>query len=90
MKTLNLKSLMRNLALMGAGAFMATLIILPLTTSADNDDDQDDYIDPKPRVVTYTLRDSEGHLAKFTLTGIGRDGNQVLTLHEKIRRPGRR
>ena len=34
MKTLKLNNLMRNLTLIGAGAFMATLVVLPITTNA--------------------------------------------------------
>ena len=36
MKTLKLNSLARNLTLIAAGAFMATLVVLPITSSAND------------------------------------------------------
>ena len=73
-------NLMRNLTLIGAGAFMATLVVLPITTNAaDNDDDG-----TKPEAVsaaTYTLGASDGTSAVFTL--VENDGSMVLTLVEE-------
>jgi len=82
MKTLKLKNLMRNLALIVAGAFMATLILLPLTTSADDDDDDTDFISPTHRGESYAIRAIDRNLDIFTLTRVGRDPNLVLTLED--------
>ena len=79
MKILKLNSLLRNLTLLGAGAFMATLVVLPITTSASDDDDVF-----SPAVVpaaTYTLGASDGTSAVFTL--VENDGSMVLTLVEE-------
>ncbi len=72
-------NLMRNLTLIGAGAFMATLVVLPITTSAEDDDDA-----TRPVAVpaaTYTLGASDGTSAVFTL--VENDGSLVLTLVEE-------
>ena len=82
MNTLKLKNLMRYLALMGAGAFMATLIILPLATSADDGDDQTDFIPPTTRGEDYAIRSTDGSLDIFTLMRVGKDGNLLLTLQD--------
>jgi len=82
MNTLKLKNLMRNLALISAGAFMATLILLPLTTSADDDDDGTDFIPPTHRGESYAIRAIDRNLDLFTLTRVGRDPNLVLTLED--------
>ena len=74
MKTLKLNNLTRNLSLIAAGAFMATLVVLPITTNASDED-------PRPvraPVATYTLGASDGTNAVFTL--VENDGNMVLTL----------
>ena len=79
MKTLKLNSLTRNLTLIAAGAFMATLIVLPITTNASHLDDS-----PEPEVVpaaTYTLKASDKTSAVFTL--VENDGSMVLTLVEE-------
>ena len=79
MNTLKPKNLMRYLALMGAGAFMATLVVLPITTSAE---DEDGGIRPEPApAATYTLGASDGTSAVFTL--VENDGTLVLTLVEE-------
>ncbi len=77
MKTLKLNNLMRNLTLIGAGAFMATLVVLPITTNAADDEPY------RPEVVpgaTYILGASDGTSAVFTLVENG--GGMVLTLVE--------
>ncbi len=79
MKTLKLNNLMRNLALLGAGAFMATLVVLPITTHAENDDDINTPV--AVPAATYTLGASDGTSAVFTL--VENDGNMVLTLVEE-------
>ena len=78
MKILKLDNLMRNLTLIGAGAFMATLVVLPMTTSAADDEPY------RPEVVpaaTYTIGASDGTSAVFTL--VQNDGGMVLTLVEE-------
>ena len=72
-------NLMRNLTLIGAGAFMATLVVLPITTNASDDDDSFDR--PAASVATYTLGASDGTSAVFTL--VENDGTMVLTLVEE-------
>ncbi len=79
MKILKLNNLMRNLTLIGAGAFMATLVVLPITTNASDDDDNFDR--PAASVATYTLGASDGTSAVFTL--VENDGTMVLTLVEE-------
>ena len=79
MKTLKLNNMMRNLTLLGAGAFMATLVVLPITTSASDGDDEHDR--PVAPVATYTLGASDGTSAVFTL--VENDGTLVLTLVEE-------
>ncbi len=79
MKILKLNSLTRNLTLIAAGAFMATLIVLPITTNASHLDDS-----PEPEVATaatYILGASDGTSAVFTL--VANDGGLVLTLVEE-------
>ncbi len=78
MKTLKLNGLTRNLTLIAAGAFMATLVVLPFTTSADHLDDLSPEVSP---VVTYILEDSNGNDAVFTL--VENSGSMVLTLVEE-------
>ena len=80
MNTLKLKNLMSNLALIGAGAFMATLILLPLTTSAEDGDDDEDFTPPTNRSENYAIRAIDRKLDIFTLKRVGPDGNRVLTL----------
>ena len=78
MKTLKLNSLTRNLTLIAAGAFMATLVVLPITSSADDDNPF------RPEVTasaTYILEASDGTEAVFTL--VANDGSMVLTLVEE-------
>ena len=82
MNTLKLKNLMRNLALIGAGAFMATLILLPLTTRADDGDDGTDFTPPTYRGESYAIRAVDRNLDIFTLTRLGTDPNLVLTLED--------
>jgi len=82
MNTLKLKNLVRYLALIGAGAFMATLILLPLTTSAEDGDDQTDFIPPTTRGEDYAIRSTDGSLDIFTLMKVGKDGNLLLTLQD--------
>ena len=67
---------MRNLTLIGAGAFMATLVVLPITTSAE--DDESALRPVAVPAATYTLGASDGTSAVFTLVEI--DGSLVLTL----------
>ncbi len=78
MKTLKLNNVMRNLTLLGAGAFMATLVVLPITTHADDDDVYEPEVFP---AVTYVLGASDGTSAVFTL--VANDGSMVLTLVEQ-------
>ncbi len=78
MKTLKLNGLTRNLTLIAAGAFMATLVVLPITTSADHLDDISPGVAP---ASTYTLWDSDGNTSVFTLEA--NDGSMVLTLVEE-------
>ncbi len=79
MKTLKLNSLTRNLTLIAAGAFMATLVVLPLTTNASDDDDP--YTPVAVPAATYILGASDGTSAVFTL--VENDGSMVLTLMEE-------
>ncbi len=79
MKILKLNNLMRNLTLIGAGAFMATLVVLPITTSAEDDDDINTPVGVP--AATYTLGASDGTSAVFTL--VENDGSLVLTLVEE-------
>ena len=79
MKTLKLNNLIRNLTLLGAGAFMATLVVLPLTTNASDDDDP--YRPVAVPAATYILGASDGTNAVFTL--VENDGSMVLTLVEE-------
>ncbi len=72
-------NLMRNLTLIGAGAFMATLVVLPITTSAG--DDEGDSRSVAVPAATYTLGASDGTSAVFTL--VENDGTLVLTLVEE-------
>ena len=69
--------LMRNLSLIAAGAFLATLVLLPITTWAD-DDDEEDGQRGKAASTTYTLRTTSGARSNFTLVTIA--GNTFLTL----------
>ncbi len=71
---------MRNLTLIGAGAFMATLFVLPFTTNASDVDD--DFIRPVTApATTYTIGANDGTSAVFTL--VENDGSMVLTLVEE-------
>ena len=81
MKTLKLNSLARNLTLIAAGAFMATLVVLPITSSANNH--SDDQVQPRPvaGAPTYILGASDGTSGVFTL--VENDGSMVLTLVEE-------
>ncbi len=79
MKILKLNNLMRNLTLLGAGAFMATLVVLPITTHADDDDEP--YTPVAVPAATYILGASDGTRAVFTL--VANDGSMVLTLVEE-------
>jgi len=79
MKILKLNNLMRNLTLLGAGAFMATLVVLPITTHAEDDDDINTPV--AVPAATYTLGASDGTSAVFTL--VENDGSLVLTLVEE-------
>ncbi len=65
--------------MIGAGAFMATLVVLPITTNASDDDDNFDR--GAAPVATYTLGASDGTSAVFTL--VENDGSLVLTLVEE-------
>ncbi len=78
MKILKLNNLMRNLTLLGAGAFMATLVVLPLTTNASDDEP---YTPEAVPAATYILGASDGTSAVFTLEN--NDGSMVLTLVEE-------
>ncbi len=82
MKTLKMNSLMnslmRNLTLIAAGAFMATLVVLPITTSADHTDDN---YRPVVAPVTYTLGANDGTSSVFTL--VQNNGSMVLSLVEE-------
>ena len=80
MKTLKLKNLSRNLVLIVAGAFMATLILLPLTSSADDGDDETDFIRPKILGEDYAIRSTDGSLDIFTL--MRGKGGMLLTLKD--------
>ncbi len=71
-------NLMRNLTLIGAGAFMATLVVLPITTNAS---DEAPYKASVATAATYTLGASDGTSAVFTL--VENDGSLVLTLVEE-------
>ena len=85
MQTIKLNTLVRNLSLIAAGAFMATLVVLPITTWAGDEDE-----DPTPKeapAATYTLRDSRHALSVFTL--VEHDGRRVLALVEEPRLFGR-
>ena len=71
---------MRNLALLGAGAFMATLVVLPITTNASDDEEGDSRRVAVP-AATYVLGASDGTSAVFAL--VENDGRMVLTLVEE-------
>ncbi len=77
MKTLKLNSLMRNLTLITAGAFMATLVVLPITTNASDDEP---YTPVAVPAATYMLAGSDNSIGHFTLVDNG--GGMVLTLVE--------
>ncbi len=79
MKILKLNNLMRNLTLIGAGAFMATLVVLPITTNASDDDDINTPV--AVPAATYVLGASDGTNAVLTL--VENDGSMVLTLVEE-------
>ncbi len=78
MKTLKLNNVMRNLTLLAAGAFMATLVVLPITTNASDDEP---YRPEAVPAATYVLGASDGTSAIFTL--VQNDGSKVLTLVEE-------
>ncbi len=78
MKILKLNNLMRNLSLIAAGAFMATLVVLPITTNASHDEPFRPEVAP---AATYTLGASDGTSAVFTL--VKNDGSMVLTFVEE-------
>ena len=78
MKTLKLNNLMRNLTLIVAGAFMATLVVIPFTTSANDDDEDDQRIERTATPPTYSLRATNGTNGTFALVEI--DGVVVLAL----------
>ncbi len=80
MKILKLNNLMRNLTLLGAGAFMATLVVLLITTNASDKDDGG-YAPAAVPAATYTLGASDGTSAVFSL--VANDGSMVLTLVEE-------
>ena len=61
-----------------AGAFMATLVVLPLTTNASDDEPYRPVALP---AATYTLAGSDNTVAIFTL--VENDGSMVLTLVEE-------
>ncbi len=71
-------NLMRNLTLIGAGAFMATLVVLPITTNAS---DEAPFKPVAVPAATYVLGASDGTSATFTL--VENDGRMVLTLVEE-------
>ena len=71
-------NLMRNLTLIAAGAFMATLVVLPITTNASHDEP---YTPVAVPAATYILGASDGTSAVFTL--VENDGVMVLTLVEE-------
>ena len=77
MKILKLNNLMRNLTLIGAGAFMATLVVLPITTNAS---DEAPFTREAP-AATYVIGASDGTSATFAL--VENDGRMVLTLVEE-------
>ena len=81
MKILKLNNMMRNLTLLGAGAFMATLVVLPITTNASDDDDDQPFTPAVVPAATYTLGANNGTSAVFTL--VENDGSLVLTLVEE-------
>ncbi len=78
MKTLKLNNLMRNLTLIAAGAFMATLVVLPITTNASDDEP---YRPEAVPAATYMLAGSDNTIGIFTL--VENDGKMVLTLVEE-------
>ncbi len=80
MKTLKLNGLTRNLTLIAAGAFMATLVVLPITTSASDDDDEGLSPAAVP-AATYTIGASDATVSVFTLAEV--NGSMVLTLVEE-------
>ncbi len=75
MKTLKMNNLMRNLTLLAAGAIMATLVVLPITTSASHDE-----LDRPARASapTFTLGANNGISSVFELVEI--NGNMVLSV----------
>jgi len=78
-KTLKLNNLSRNLTLIAAGAFMAILVVVPLTSSADHNDD---FVRPEAApAATYTLGANDGTSSVFTL--VENNGGMVLTLVEE-------
>ena len=78
MKTLKLNNMMRNLTLLAAGAFMATAVVLPMTTSASDDEPNTPRVAP---VATYTLGANNGTSSVFTL--VENNGSMVLSLVEQ-------
>ena len=79
MKTLKLNNFMRNLTLLAAGAFMATLVVMPLTTSARDDDDG--FRPAAAPAATYMLVNSDATVSVFAL--VENDGSMVLSLVEE-------
>ncbi len=79
MKTLKLSNIARNFTLLAAGAFMATLVVVPFTTSADDDDDS--IIRVRETPSTFVIEASNGIDSRFTLVENG--GNMVLALVEE-------
>ena len=79
MKTLKLNNLTRNLTLIAAGAFMATLVVLPITSSASDDEPYRPEVAPP---ASYILGASDGTSAVFTL--VENDGSMVLTLVQEL------
>ena len=78
MQTLTLKNTWKNLALVAAGALMATMIAVPLAGNASADD-HDTYVAPV-EAPTYTIKASNGTTSTFEL--VERDGKMILVLFE--------
>ena len=82
MGTITLKNTWENLTLVATGAFIATLIAVPLGGIASADDDLNDtlpYVSPV-EAPTYAILGSNGLISTFEL--VERDGKMMLVLYE--------
>ena len=84
-KVLNLGDPRKTIAIMLAGAFMGALLLGPIASFADHDDDDKPYRYEINTTSNFMLLDRDGKPVEFTLVenGVGK----VLTLVEEGRGP---